>query len=373
MEKLKKIVKAQPVLVISFLAAVISMFFILPDKEYLGYINYDTIILLFCLMVTVAGFRKIGVFENITAALLKKTGNTRRLGLIFTLCCFFFSMAVTNDVALITFVPLTLAAFSGVEDEKSKILTVVIETAAANLGSMATPIGNPQNLYIYTYYNMSLGDFFITTSPFVMLSLIICCLLVLLIPKNGFKAEGLEKEKKDISKPKTAVYLLMLVLCLLTVFRVVPLLPCFGAITIAAVILDRSLFKKVDYALLGTFACFFVFLGNIARVEAISNFVSGILPGRELYVCAVLSQAVSNMPAAVMLSAFTDNARGLLLGSDIGGMGTIIASMASLISFQFYRKSEGADSKKYMGIFSAIGFAMLALLLLAAFVIGGNG
>lgn len=373
MKRVIGFVKAQPVLIIAFLAAVISMFFIPPDKEYLGYINYDTIILLFCLMVTVAGFRKIGVFERITAALLKKAGNTRRLGLIFTLCCFFFSMAVTNDVALITFVPLTLAAFSGMEDEKSKILTVVIETAAANLGSMATPIGNPQNLYIYTFYEMSLGNFFLTTLPFVLLSLIICCLLVLLIPKNGFKAEGLEKEKKDISKPKTAVYLLMLVLCLLTVFRVVPLLPCFGAVTIAAVISDRSLFKKVDYALLGTFACFFVFLGNIARVEAISNFVSGILPGRELYVCAVLSQAVSNMPAAVMLSAFTDNAKGLLLGSDIGGMGTIIASMASLISFQFYRKSEGADSKKYMGIFSAIGFAMLILLLLFAFIIGANG
>ncbi|MCM1298245.1 MAG: SLC13 family permease [[Eubacterium] siraeum] len=371
MQKVLKIFKAQPVLIISFLAAVISLFFIPPDKEYLNYIDYRTLILLFCLMLTVAGFRKIGIFESVTSALLKKAKNVRRLGLIFALSCFFSSMIVTNDVALITFVPLTLAAYTHTRDEKSKILTVVIETVAANLGSMGTPIGNPQNLFIYTKYELNLIDFWLITLPFAAFSLGAVILMTLFLPKKEFEPQNNKAEA--IPKKKAVFFLLMLILCILTVFKLIPLWICFILTVAAGLILDKSLFLKVDYALLGTFAFFFVFVGNIARIESINSFISGILPDNELLICAVLSQAVSNMPAAVMLAGFTENARGLLLGADIGGMGTVIASMASLISFQIYRRSEGANSKKYMGIFSAVNFSMLILLLLFALVIGANG
>ncbi len=370
MKKILGFIKAQPVLIISFFAAVISLFFMPPDKEYLNYIDYRTLILLFCLMLTVAGFRKIGIFESITAALLEKAKNVRRLGLIFTLSCFFSSMIVTNDVALITFVPLTLAAFAHIEDEKSKIVTIVTETIAANLGSMATPIGNPQNLFIYTKFELNLIDFWLITLPFAAISLMAVISLTLFLPKKEFNAEKSEPEK--MPKKKAAFFLLMLILCIITVFKLIPLWICLIIVAAAGFILDKSLFKKVDYALLGTFVCFFVFVGNIARLESINSFISGILPHNELFICAMLSQVVSNMPAAVMLAGFTENARGLMLGADIGGMGTVIASMASLISFQFYRKSPNSNSKKFMGIFSLMNFSMLILLLIFAFVIKAN-
>lgn len=371
MEKISKIFKAQPVLIIAFIAAVISMFFVPADKEYLNYIDYHTIIILFCLMLTVAGFRKTGIFEDITSRLLTKAKNVRRLGLIFTLSCFFSAMIVTNDVALITFVPLTLAAFANIDDEKSKIITVVTETIAANLGSMATPIGNPHNLFVYTKFELSFADFLIIVLPFAVFNLAAVIVLSLFLPKTEFKAD--ETAGTTVPKGKTILFILMLIVCILTVFRLIPMWICFIAVTAAGLILDRSLFKKVDYALLGTFACFFVFVGNIARIDGVNGFISEVLPNSELYICALLSQLVSNMPAAVMLAGFTDNARGLLLGADIGGMGTIIASMASLISFQIYRKSPGANPKKFMGIFTAINFSMLILLLLFAFIIGANG
>ncbi len=366
MKKVKEFIKSQSVLVIAFLAALVTVFIIPPDRSYGGYINRTVLIQLFCLMTAVCGFRSIGVFENASAALLRKAGSIRRLGVIFTLVCFFTSMLVTNDVALITFVPLTLMVYEKIEDERSRIFTIVLETAAANLGSMVTPFGNPQNLYIYDKYKLTLGDFFVTLLPSAAVSLAALLLLCLILPKSRCAAVTAETQK--ISKVKGTVYLGVFVLCLLTVFRVIPDWLCLTAAVTAALILDRRLLLKVDYGLLATFVCFFVFVGNIARIESVSRFISEIIGGRELLVSAVISQAISNVPAAVMLSGFTDNGRELLLGVNLGGLGTIIASLASLISFRFYRASKGARSGKYMAVFSAVNFGLLTLLLTLAIV-----
>ncbi len=366
MKKVKEFIKSQSVLVIAFLAALVTVFIIPPDRSYGGYINRTVLIQLFCLMTAVCGFRSIGVFENASAALLRKAGSIRRLGVIFTLVCFFTSMLVTNDVALITFVPLTLMVYEKIEDERSRIFTIVLETAAANLGSMVTPFGNPQNLYIYDKYKLTLGDFFVTLLPSAAVSLAALLLLCLILPKSRCTAVTAEAQK--ISKVKGTVYLGVFVLCLLTVFRVIPDWLCLTAAVTAALILDRRLLLKVDYGLLATFVCFFVFVGNIARIESVSRFISEIIGGRELLVSAVISQAISNVPAAVMLSGFTDNGRELLLGVNLGGLGTIIASLASLISFRFYRASKGARSGKYMAVFSAVNFGLLTLLLTLAIV-----
>ena len=305
----------------------------------------------------------MGLFENIASFLLRKAGNIRRLGLIFMLICFFSSMLVTNDVALLTFVPLTLMVYSKISDEKSRIITIVLETAAANLGSMITPFGNPQNLYIYDMYKLSVGDFFRTMLPTGVASLVMLTMLCFLLPVTQFDAET--SEKKSIPKLPLIINTALFVLCLLTVFRVVPHAICLLA---TVILVPMKQLEKVDYCLLATFVCFFVFVGNIARIETVSTFFSEILNGREVIVSALLSQVISNVPASVMLSGFTDNGTALLLGVNLGGLGTVIASLASLISFQFYRNSDGAKSGKYMLVFSLVNFGMLVVLLGLSFL-----
>lgn len=366
MSRIINFIKSQPVLIIAFVAAFITVFIVPPDSEYAGYCNKTVLIQLFCLMTAVGGLRSIGVFENIAGFLLKKAGNLRRLGLIFVLICFFSSMFVTNDVALLTFVPLTIMVYSNIHDEKSRILTIVAETAAANLGSMITPFGNPQNLYIYDMYKLSVGDFFRTMLPTGMTSIVMLILLCFILPKNSCSADAFTK--KEVSKVYFGVYFALFIMCLMTVFRVIPDWVCLIAAIVIALIFDRKLLLKVDYCLLATFVCFFVFVGNIARIETVSNFFSDILEGREVIVSALLSQVISNVPAAVMLSGFTNNGTDLLLGVNLGGLGTIIASLASLISFQFYRNSEGAKSGKYMLVFSLVNFGMLAILIFMSLI-----
>ena len=360
------LIKKQPVLAASFLAAAVTMFIVPPDRGYSGYINRTVLIQLFSLMTAVAGLRSLGIFERVTDTLLEKAGTIRRLGQIFVLICFFSSMIVTNDVALLTFIPLTLIALKRA-DRKSLILTIVLETAAANLGSMLTPVGNPQNLFIYDNYKLTAGVFIKTMAPSGTASLVILMLLTLLLPKD--KCTVTEKHTEKISAAPLAGYILLFAVCLLTVFRKVPDLACLAAAVVCALIFDRRLLAKVDYALLATFVCFFVFVGNIARIDAVGGFFSGIMKGRELIVSAALSQIISNVPAAVMLSGFTGSGTKLLLGVNLGGLGTLIASLASLISFQFYRKTENADQVRYIAVFSAVNFGMLILLLLMQMLI----
>lgn len=362
MSKVKEIFRAQPVLVISFIAAVITAFIIPPDEKYADYCNFSVIAELFALMTAVAGLRSAGLFERLTEALMKRAGNERTLARIFTVSCFFFSMLVTNDVALITFVPITLMSFMGHDEEKTVILTVVLETVAANLGSMMTPIGNPQNLYIFDRYGLTPMQFVTTMLPTGALSFVIIMLLTLLIPKRACTPDS--KRPMPIPVKQTVIYSLLFALCVVTVFKVLPFWVCAVAAAVTALLTDKRLLLKVDYSLLMTFICFFVFVGNISRIGAVSGFLAGILKGNEILVGALLSQGISNVPAAVMLSGFTDNGTALLLGVNIGGLGTPIASMASLISLQLYRRTGNANTQKYMAVFSLINFGMLALLLL---------
>lgn len=361
MNRLWKYIKAQPVLAAAFVLAVVTVFIVPPDREYIGYCNRTVLIELFALMAAVAGLRSVGIFDAATRMILRRTGTVRRLGAVLVLICYFSAMLVTNDVALITFVPLTLLIFRSIRDSRSLILTVVLESAAANLGSMMTPVGNPQNLFLYDKYGLSALTFLKTMLPVGTVGLAAVMLLTLLLPRNACKAPNDGGEK--LPKLKTGIYTGLFLLCIAAVFRLVPDWVCLiGALTAVAVC-DIKLFAKVDYALLATFVCFFVFVGNIARIEAVSDFFSRILDGRELVVSALLSQVISNVPAAVMLAEFTGNGTQLLLGVDIGGFGTLIASLASLISFQLYRKDEGAQTGRYFVVFTVINFGLLGLLL----------
>lgn len=359
--------RSQPVLAISFLAAAATMFAVPPDSAYKGYCSRTVLIQLFALMTAVTGLHSVGVFDAATRFILKKAGNVRALGRVFILVCFFASMLVTNDVALLAFVPLTILIFQGNSDEKSRIMVIVLETAAANLGSMMTPIGNPQNLFLYDEYGLTALDFIKATLPFGAISIVCLMGLSFLLPKTPCKAPA--GSEGDIIARKCAVYTVLFAVCLCSVLRLVPDYVCLIAAVAAAAVCDIAILKKVDYALLATFVCFFIFVGNIARIGAVNDFFRDILSGREILVSVGLSQLISNVPAAVMLAGFTDNGKALLVGVDIGGLGTMIASLASLISFQIYRKSEGARPGRYMLTFSLMSIAMLAVLLPAALLI----
>lgn len=367
MKKVVSFIKGNVVLLVSLLAALISMIFVPPSAAYLGYIDFSVIILLFCLMGAIAGLRSLGMFDAISTALLSKTGSARLIAFIMMNLCFFFSMLVTNDVALITFVPLTLGLYAGSEMTSQLIMTIVIETAAANLGSMMTPIGNPQNLFLYKHYSMSFDSFFGSVLWLGMIGYVLLAFSVLLVKKGALESN---RERRSFKVgPRFILYAAVFLLCVLSVAGIVSEYVCLIAAVAVMLIADYMLFTKIDYSLLFTFVCFFIFVGNISSIEVVRFFVAELLMGRELIVSAALSQVISNVPAAAMLADFTDNSVQLLRGVNIGGLGTPIASLASLISYRFYAASDNAKKGRYMLVFLAVNIVMLVIMLIAGMII----
>lgn len=357
---LKAFLKKNIVLAAAAALAVLSMFFVPPDGQYFGYINAHVLTVLFVLMASVSGFSAAGLFVKLSAALTHWTQSPRKLALLLVLLCFFLSALITNDVALITFVPFTLGLFGG---GRRVIPVVVMETVAANLGSLLTPIGNPQNLFLYSHYGLGLGEFF----GAVWLLGAVCLVLVLgliwaLVPE-GTACKSRDAGGVHATPFQLLRYGLMFLLGLLCVLNVLSWPVCLGLCLGLMLLFDRPLFRCVDYSLLLSFVAFFVLVGNLGRIEAVQVFIRSIVTGHELVAGALISQIISNVPAATMLSGFTGEWRQLLLGVNIGGLGTPIASMASLISLRLYGMAPGAESGRYMALFSAVNFALLAVLL----------
>ena len=361
MVKLKTFLKNEIVLILSFILAIISAFFVTPSKEYFEYIDFRTLGLLFCLMAVMAGFNKLGIFKFIAEKMLSKIKSINGLSLSLGLLCFFSSMFITNDVALITFIPFTITALKLSGKTDKLIWIVTIETVAANLGSMLTPIGNPQNLYLFSTFNMGLDDFIFTILPYALLSLvlvIICCF----ITGKGKTETKSDNNKTDFSKLHIIVYSLIFIISLLTVFRVIPFETTVLITLVAILIFDRKVLLKVDYSLLFTFIFLFIFIGNLGEIKSISDFLKNIVNSNEVLVGIASSQVFSNVPAAILLSKFTENAHDLLIGVNLGGLGTMIASMASLISFKFVAK-EKVDTIKYILTFTIVNVVFLILNL----------
>ena len=363
MAKFKNFLKSEIVLVIAFILAVGSAFFVPPDLGYLEYVDLRTLSLLFCLMTVTAGLAKLGLFNNLSNSLLRHTKTSKSAIMMMTLICFFSSMLITNDVALITFVPFTLILLRLSNTETLMIPAVVLETVVANLGSSLTPIGNPQNLYLYSKFNLSLPEFLLTLLPYSALSLaliVVGCLLIKGTSLNHIRSVP----SVQIDPKKLAVYIALFILAMLTVLHIIPYYILLLVTAAAVLIFDRKVFLKVDYSLLFTFAFLFVFIGNLGRIAPISQFLSNIIDGNEVPVAVLSSQAFSNVPAAILLSEFTTNAKDLLVGVNLGGLGTLIASMASLISFRFVafeckRKGEGGQGK-YLLWFTIVNVLFLA-------------
>ena len=369
MNKVKAFFKDEIVLIISAVLAAGSAFFVKPSAEYINYIDWRTLGLLLCLMLVMAGLNRMGIFSLLAQKMLCKTKNLRSLGLVLSLLCFFSAMVITNDVALITFVPFTVTALELSGKKKALIPIVAIETVAANLGSMLTPIGNPQNLYLFSAFDMSFGEFFGAVIPYAALSLAITIIATFMFKKEEIKIQ-LTAPKSQPEKVKTAIYIILFTLSLLTVFRVIPY-PVTLAITLVAVIIaDRKTLAKADYSLLLTFIFLFIFIGNLGEIKAVSTMLESLVKGREVIVGIAASQVFSNVPAAILLSSFTDNAAALLTGVNLGGLGTLIASMASLISFKLIAK-EKISMGRYMLIFTAVNIAFLAVNLMLWWICKG--
>ena len=362
MQKIIHFLKNEIVLAVALAAALLSMLVVPPDTAYAGYVDTHVLMLLFALMAVVAGLKRCGLMDRICHVLVSRAGSVRMLGMALSLACFFSAMLVTNDVALITFVPLTTALLAAFP--KQLILAVTIETIAANLGSMATPIGNPQNLYLYAHYAMPMGSFLRAVGPLTIASLALVLLSCLLL--SGEKIQTAQTETKPVEKKALALHGVQFAACLLSVLGVLPKEASFLFVLITMLVFDRTLLLQVDYALLFTFVCFFVFVGNLGRVDAVSSLLGSVIAGRELEIGILASQVISNVPAALMLSGFTQDACALMRGVDLGGLGTLVASLASLISFKLYMKAPGAKAGRYLGVFTALNAVFLAVLYLLA-------
>ena len=360
MSTIQTFIKREPVLIIAVLAALVSCFFVPPDSAYLTYLDGRTLALLYCLMTVVAGLRQAGLFSHLAHTLCERVRSLRVMGILLVLLCFFSAMLITNDVALLTFVPFAVVVMGMTDRKKDLIYIVVLQTVAANLGSILTPVGNPQNLYLYSYYDIRFFDFLRMTFPVWMLSLIMVTALCFVL--SGENLHIYLGEEPGIEKCSLCLYLVLFLVCLLVVLRILiwPIMPVI--VVAVSLIMDRKILLKADFLLLLTFVAFFVFSGNLARIPSVNGLLRKLLSGREYLVSLLASQIISNVPAALLLSGFTEQTRDLLLGVNIGGLGTPIASLASLISMKLYAHSEHAHPGRYLVVFTLINVILLFAL-----------
>ena len=365
--KLLSFLKTETILVAAFVLAVISCFLVPPDMGYTRYIDTHTLALLFSLMAVMAGFQKAGIFDKISSIILSHTGSQKGLSFVLVSLCFFGSMLITNDVALITFVPLGILVLKTAKMESS-LPVVTLMTIAANLGSMLTPIGNPQNLYLYTLSGLSLWQFLQITAPYTILCAILLVVGVLGLPTQKGSLR-IQMNQPTISLNHSILYFILFVLALFCVANLLSVWILLAVVVVSVALLDRTVLKKVDYSLLATFAAFFVFIGNMGRMSAFHDFVQKIVLGNEQITAVVASQIISNVPAALLLSGFTHEWAQLIIGTNLGGLGTLIASMASLISYKQIASQYPHQKGRYLLIFSLWNIGFLAVLLIFSLMV----
>lgn len=410
----REIVRKDPVLVVAIVLAIISCAAVPPDAAYAEYVDLRTIGMLFSLMTIMAGLSRLGVFRIACRHLLSAVRGPRRLALALTLLAFFSSMLITNDVALVSFVPFALLALRTLDSPRHACFTVVMMTIAANLGSMLTPIGNPQNLYLYSTSHMALIDFLLLMLPYAAAALVLLVGAIAFFGRIPEHAKEKAARSVDAGNPASSSedgsadspatcgeadnaasatdanetpqlasdaddpapsplralpWAALFVLALLSVAHILPYQAIVAATIAVAVVADRRALLHVDYALLFTFIAFFVFVGNVGRIEVVSAALAQLIDGHELAVSVIASQVLSNVPAAILLSGFTSNFAALIVGTNLGGLGTLIASMASLISYKQAALVLPREKGRYFMLFTVWNIAFLAVLAVLAAVL----
>ncbi len=351
-----------PVLCIAALAALVTSVIVPPDAEYVGYFDFRTLTCLFCVLAVVCALKNIRFFYLLAKKIVSLCRNLRMSVLSLVVITFVGSVLIAKDMALLTFLPLGYFVLKETGKEKYMAFTFIMQNIAANLGGMLTPFGNPQNLYLYSHFAIPDGEFVSIMLPSFLLSVTLIAVCCLFLP-----AEPLTMPKSDdapLPKKRTAAYLALFALSILIVFRSVPYLVGLIVIPAALFFLDKKALAAVDYPLLLTFVCFFIFSGNLSRVGAVNDLVSGLLNKSTLVVGTLSCQFISNVPSAILLSRFTSNYRDLLVAVNIGGVGTLISSLASLITFREYTSHNPGRTKAYLLRFSAFSFGFLAVLLI---------
>lgn len=367
-EKIISFIKSNVVLAVAFLAAVITACIVTPDERYISYFDFKTLTCLFCTLAVICALKDISFFTIIARRIVALTGDIRRAVITIVIITFVGSMLIANDMALLTFLPLGYFVLKSSGQQKYMIFTFIMQNIGANLGGMLTPFGNPQNLYLYNKFGIPTGEFMkIMAIPFVsaIALILICCFIFV-------KKEKIMVQKDDeahLPLWRTALYLALFAFSIAIVFRSIPYY--WGLVVIPAVLLiaDRSALQHVDYGLLMTFVCFFIFSGNMSRIEAVNHIISALLAKNTLLISIASCQFISNVPSAILLSEFTENYRALLYGVNIGGTGTIIASLASLITFRQYCAAEPGGAKKYLLHFSAFNFAFLIIMTVICYAL----
>ena len=347
--------------------AAISMIFVPPSAAYAEYIDRDTLALLFALMAVMKGFQHAGLFAYLANKLLRRADTSKKLMAVLVFLPFFLSMAVTNDVALITFVPFAIIVLRTAGFEKLVMPTIVLQTLAANMGSTLTPIGNPQNLYLYGQSGMSFGELVLIMLPYVALSGIALAAIIACFkssPVGEVQVQGALGGAFSLVWPSV-----FFVVSLLGLFEVVPVIAIAIVVAVFLAIFDRHSLAGVDYSLLGTFVALFIFIGNMGNIPVFRDFLSSVIAGNEEIVAVLASQVISNVPAALLLSGFSSQWQALIVGCNLGGLGTLIASMASLISYKALAKQYPALRLRYLALFTVYNAAFLAVLAGLSFVL----
>ena len=326
-----KFFKKETVFCIATLLAVVSCFFAIPS---ISYINFKTLAILFVMMVVVQFLKAIGVFDTLVGRLVGSVNTVRGLVFVLVFACFFGSILITNDISLLTFVPFAIAALRKITKTGLVIPVVTLQTIAANMGSMINPFGSPHNILVYTASCVSIKSFVVMLIPYWIVSLVVIFVACLLLP-----SERIDK-----------------------------------SIALAAVEVDKrsafgKTFKNVDYFLLLTFVAFYILIGNLQHIPEVSNFFESIVHGREL-LCSILAcQIISNVPGGMMMTGFSNNFKDIIIGVNIGGLGTLIASMANLISYKIFAHEFNSSKGKYLFVFTVSNVALLLMLIGVYFIV----
>lgn len=352
-----------PLLVISALAALVTMFFVPPSAEYLSYFNWHTLACLFSILAVIAAIDSSGLLEYVAHSLVEHVNSTRALVIalvLVTLCC---SMVLSNDMTLVTVLPLAVVLLKSVNREAEIPFAFIVITLTANLGGMLLPFGNPHNLYLYSVLGVDFGDFVATMAPPLILSVALILVRCCFVKKAEFHYK--KPESIRLSKPRVAIYTVLFALCIAMTVDAVPYLMGMVAIVVVLAITDRRVFAKTDYALVLTFVCFFIFSGNIAQIPAISQLFSDVLATCGAFVTSLISsQVISNVPSAILISHFSNDWAGIALGTNVGAVGTPISSLATLITLRQYQKSGLGNNGKFIARFEVYNFAFLIIVSL---------
>ena len=364
-------IKKNVVLCTALVAALVSSIIVPPDAQYLGYFDFKTLTCLFCVLAVVCALKNINFFYILACEIVRRFKNIRMSVIAIVYITFIGSMLIANDMALLTFLPLGYFVLSSTDNKKYMAFLFIMQNIAANLGGMLTPFGNPQNLYLYTRFNIPTGEFMtVMLIPFLLSITLITLCCIVFVKSEPLVIKG---ERHSIDKKRAVVYGALFALSIAIVFRGIPYQLGLLIIPAAIFFLDRRALADVDYPLLFTFAAFFVFSGNVARIEAVREVAEALLSKSTLLVSTLSCQLISNVPSSILLSSFTDNYRQLLVGVNIGGAGTLIASLASLITLKEYTKHDREGVGAYIKLFSIVNFSFLGILLAVMLAVFGMG